>query len=199
MLTPSGEVTLMPHEVGVHKFHNPKNPKRGLAPLAAAREAVDGSLAAERFNRRLFDNSGMPQGVVSGATGFATNEAQLERERAMDDLVEETSESLARQEELKRRLEQNNEKDELSDQSPKPDGELEMEDANDLENTKDSEGTKDEADSQNAEDESTSLNDEEMARLQEKLSEQTKALEQRLEEELSCSLPDLWIGISRIT
>jgi HK97 family phage portal protein len=76
-----GEVDLMAHEVIQHRFIDPANPIRGMSPLRAAMESVVTALKSERWNKRMLENNAVPGGVLSGATGFAQTDAQLDRER----------------------------------------------------------------------------------------------------------------------
>lgn len=59
-----GRVPLMPEEVVFFRFFNPYDDLRGLSPLEAARIAMETDHSAEVYNRRFFENSAEPSGVL---------------------------------------------------------------------------------------------------------------------------------------
>jgi HK97 family phage portal protein len=56
---------LDPHQVVHFKLYNPYDPYRGLAPLEAARIALDTDYEASRYNKSFYENDATPSLVVS--------------------------------------------------------------------------------------------------------------------------------------
>jgi HK97 family phage portal protein len=61
---PSDQVLLAADEIIHFKNWHPSDPYYGLSPLAAAREAADSMLFADRYNKSFFANSAEPGGVL---------------------------------------------------------------------------------------------------------------------------------------
>jgi hypothetical protein len=145
-----------------------------LSPMEIQRQMEDSLTRQEEFNRRLDRTIELLK--------------ELERERRMSDLVEETNEYLDRQRELAEMTDPSGEQ-ESADESGE-DGEQEPGDeSSDSEDPSDSEegaqsesneGEQSESDSESEQ----GLSDEELAELQERLQEEVERLEQQVQEEL---------------
>ncbi len=134
-----------------------------LSPSEMQQAMEDAATAQEEWNRRLDRSIELLR--------------KLEREHAMDDLMEEAAEALSRQEELRRAM---NPKAESSQADSLGTDASQSSRADSL----GAEASQPKSGSEAKSGDPSKLSQEDLARLQKKLSEQTQELEKRLEEEL---------------
>lgn len=86
------KVDLLPEEVLHFKYLDPLDEYKGLSPLAAAARTISTEDSAIRWNKSIFDNSAVPNGILKvPATGMKKKERddlkeELEREFTVDNL-----------------------------------------------------------------------------------------------------------------
>jgi HK97 family phage portal protein len=86
------KTTFEPHEIMHFKYLDPMNEYVGLSPLAAAARTIATEDAAIRWNKSIFDNSAVPNGVLKvPGTGLKKKErdelkGELEKEFTQDNL-----------------------------------------------------------------------------------------------------------------
>ena len=76
--TADGRVAYLPEEMLWYRRFNPSRPFAGFSSMAPAREAVDMSSEALRFNRRFYVHSAMPSDVVI-TTNVNVTQEQIDR------------------------------------------------------------------------------------------------------------------------
>ena len=75
------KITLMPHEIIMHKYANPWNPYRGLSPIAPVASSIDVDILSKTHNRAILKNSGVPSGVLNYDGNMESNEYKSNRKK----------------------------------------------------------------------------------------------------------------------
>ena len=148
--------------------------------LDAMDKAMD-QLSSQDLRRAMDDAANNQQEMNRRLDRTISLLRQLERERAMSDLVEEAKEYLARQEELQKELPKKSEEQtgkESQEEDQKQSGEQSQEESQKSRNDESFEFQDENAQNQQP------RSEEEIARMQKELTEQTRALEEQLEKRL---------------
>ena len=73
----NGKMNILPQEISQIKFYNPYCPYRGLSPIDSIRVTMDADYAAQQYNKAFFENSAMPESILTLDAEAEVNEAVM--------------------------------------------------------------------------------------------------------------------------